>query len=156
MNIVKPKGATTPCKVLGRGTGTGKGCTAGKGTKGQNSRAGGGTRLGFEGGQMPLFRRVARRGFSNYPFKKKYLTLKVGSLGVFKDGDTVNQESLAAAGLIPSRMKGKRTGIKILAGGEISKKLTVAVDRVSAGAAEKIKAAGGTIVPADNKKTGRE
>ena len=70
MHIEKPKGATTSRKVLGRGTGTGKGCTAGKGTKGQNSRSGGGTRLGFEGGQMPLFRRVARRGLSNHPFKK--------------------------------------------------------------------------------------
>ena len=138
MNIVKPKGSTSPSKVLGRGTGTGKGCTAGKGTKGQNSRAGGGTRLGFEGGQMPLFRRVARRGFSNYPFKKKYLILKVGALGVFKDGDTVNRESLVAAGLAPGRVNGKSAGIKILAGGEISKKLTVAVDKVSAGAAEKI------------------
>ena len=116
MNIEKPKGATTSPKVLGRGTGTGKGCTAGKGTKGQNSRSGGGTRLGFEGGQMPLFRRVARRGFSNYPFKKKYLTLKVGALGVFKDGDIVNRETLASAGLILSRAKGKVTAIKILAG----------------------------------------
>jgi large subunit ribosomal protein L15 len=142
MNIEKPKGATTPPKVLGRGTGTGKGCTAGKGTKGQNSRAGGGTRLGFEGGQMPLFRRVARRGFSNHPFKKKYITLKLESLSVFKDGDTVNRETLAAAGLIP---RAKAVPIKILANGTITKKLTVAVDKVSSGAAEKIKAAGGTI-----------
>ena len=150
MNIEKPKGATKSPKVLGRGTGTGKGCTAGKGTKGQNSRAGGGTRLGFEGGQMPLFRRVARRGFSNYPFKKKYLILKVGALAVFKDGDTVNRESLVTAGLIPARTKAKQVPIKILAGGSISKKLTVAVDKVSAGAAEKIKAAGGTIASGDN------
>ena len=156
MNIVKPKGATTSPKVLGRGTGTGRGCTAGKGTKGQNSRAGGGTRLGFEGGQMPLFRRVARRGFSNSPFKKKYLILKVEALDVFKDGDTVNRESLAAAGLIPPRAKSKTTGIKILAGGTISKKLTVAVDKVSAGALEKIKAAGGKVVSADSKATGEE
>jgi large subunit ribosomal protein L15 len=149
MNIVKPKKATTRPKSLGRGTGTGKGCTAGKGTKGQNSRAGGGTRLGFEGGQMPLFRRVARRGFSNYPFRKKYLVLKVEALGAFKDGDTVNRETLASAGLIPARPKGKVIPIKILAGGTISKKLTVAVDKVSSGAAEKIKAAGGTITSAD-------
>jgi large subunit ribosomal protein L15 len=156
MNIVKPKGATTSPKVLGRGTGTGKGCTAGKGTKGQNSRAGGGTRLGFEGGQMPLFRRVARRGFSNYPFKKKYLIFKVKDLDVFKDGDTVNRESLTAAGLIPPRAKGKMAGIKILAGGTVSKKLTVAVDKVSAGAAEKIKAAGGSVAPAGGQTTGKE
>jgi large subunit ribosomal protein L15 len=149
MNIEKPKGATTSPKVLGRGTGTGKGCTAGKGTKGQNSRAGGGTRLGFEGGQMPLFRRVARRGFSNYPFKKKYLTLKVQALDVFKEGDTVNRETLAAAGLIPARARSKGIPIKILANGTIAKKLTVAVDKVTSGAAEKIKAAGGTITSAD-------
>jgi len=156
MNIEKPKGATTPPKVLGRGAGTGKGCTAGKGTKGQNSRSGGGTRLGFEGGQMPLFRRVARRGFSNYPFKKKYLTLKVEALDVFKDGDTVNRETLASAGLIPSRAKGKTVAIKILAGGTISKKLTVAVDKVSSGAAEMIAAAGGTVASAVGETSGKE
>jgi large subunit ribosomal protein L15 len=156
MNIKKPKGATTSPKVLGRGTGTGKGCTAGKGTKGQNSRAGGGTRLGFEGGQMPLFRRVARRGFSNYPFKKKYLTLKVGSLSVFKEGDTVNRESLAATGLIPARAKGKTIPIKILAGGTVSKKLTVAVDKVTTGAAQMIEAAGGTVASGESKTTGKE
>jgi large subunit ribosomal protein L15 len=156
MNIKKPKGATTPPKVLGRGTATGRGCTAGKGTKGQNSRSGGGTRLGFEGGQMPLFRRVARRGFSNYPFKKEYLTLKVGSLSVFKDGDTVNRESLAAAGLISVRAKGKRIPIKILAGGTVSKKLTVDVDKVTSGAAQMIQAAGGTIASGQSKTTGKE
>jgi large subunit ribosomal protein L15 len=145
MDIMKPKGATTSPKVLGRGAGTGKGCTAGKGTKGQNSRAGGGTRLGFEGGQMPLFRRVARRGFSNYPFRKKYLTIKVGALGIFKDGDTVNRESLAEAGLIPARLKKQRLPIKILAGGSISKKLNVAVEKVSTGAARSIREAGGAV-----------
>jgi large subunit ribosomal protein L15 len=156
MNIVKPKGATTPPKVLGRGTGTGKGCTAGKGTKGQNSRAGGGTRLGFEGGQMPLFRRVARRGFSNYPFRKKYLVLKVEALEVFKDGDVVNRESLAAAGLISARAKDKMIPIKILAGGTIEKKLTVAVDKVSSGAAKLIEGAGGTITSEENGARGKE
>ena len=156
MNIVKPKGATTPPKVLGRGAGTGRGCTAGKGTKGQNSRAGGGTGLGFEGGQMPLFRRVARRGFSNYPFKKKYLTFKVQSLGVFKDGDTVDRESLAAAGLISARVKDRATPIKILAGGKLERKLTVSVDKVSSGAARAIEAAGGTVTSGESGATGRE
>ena len=98
---------------------------------------------------MPLFRRVARRGFSNYPFKKKYLTLKVQALDVFKEGDTVNRETLAAAGLIPARARSKGIPIKILANGTIAKKLTVAVDKVTSGAAEKIKAAGGTITSAD-------
>ena len=150
MDIVKPKGATTRRKVLGRGTGTGKGCTAGKGTKGQNSRSGGGTRLGFEGGQMPLYRRVARRGFSNYPFKKEFLILKVEALNVFKDGDTVNRESLIAKGLIRAQTHTKKSAIKILGNGTIAKKLTVAVDKVTSGAAEKIKAAGGTITPENN------
>ncbi len=150
MDIVKPKGATTRSKVLGRGTGTGKGGTAGKGTKGQNSRSGGGTRLGFEGGQMPLYRRVARRGFSNYPFKKEFLILKVEALNVFKDGDTVNRESLVAKGLIRAQTHTKKTAIKILGNGTIEKKLTVAVDKVTSGAAEKIKAAGGTITPENN------
>lgn len=150
MDIVKPKGATTRSKVLGRGTGTGKGGTAGKGTKGQNSRSGGGTRLGFEGGQMPLYRRVARRGFSNYPFKKEFLILKVEALNVFKDGDTVNRESLGAKGLIRAQTHTKKTAIKILGNGTIEKKLTVAVDKVTSGAAEKIKAAGGTITPENN------
>jgi large subunit ribosomal protein L15 len=156
MNIEKPRGATTSPKVLGRGAGTGKGCTAGKGTKGQNSRAGGGTRLGFEGGQMPLFRRVARRGFSNYPFKKEVLTLKLQALNVFKDGDTVNRESLAAAGLISQRIKERGTLIKVLAGGTLDKKLTVAVDKVSSGAAKLIEAAGGTIAAVENGATGKE
>ena len=150
MDIVKPKGATTRSKVLGRGTGTGKGGTAGKGTKGQNSRSGGGTRLGFEGGQMPLYRRVARRGFSNYPFKKEFLILKVEALNVFKDGDTVNRESLVAKGLIRAQTHTKKTAIKILGNGTLEKKLTVAVDKVTSGAAEKIKAAGGTITPENN------
>jgi large subunit ribosomal protein L15 len=147
MDIIKPKGATTRSKVLGRGAGTGKGCTAGKGTKGQNSRSGGGTRLGFEGGQMPLFRRVARRGFSNYPFKKKFLTVSLQALSVFKDGDTVNRDSLIAAGLIRTEGQAKKSPIKILGNGTIEKKLTVAVDKVTSGAAQKIEAAGGTISP---------
>lgn len=150
MDIVKPKGATKSTKVLGRGTGTGKGCTAGKGTKGQNSRSGGGTRLGFEGGQMPLFRRVARRGFSNYPFKKRFLTISLKALNVFKDGDTVNRDTLSAAGLIRTAGVARKSPIKILGNGTIEKKLTVAVDKVTSGAAEKIKAAGGTITPVDN------
>jgi large subunit ribosomal protein L15 len=151
MDIIKPKGATTRGKVLGRGTGTGKGCTAGKGTKGQNSRSGGGTRLGFEGGQMPLFRRVARRGFSNYPFKKEFLTISLQALNVFKDGDTVNRDSLIAAGVIRTEGRAQKSPIKILGNGTIEKKLTVAVDKVTSGAAEKIKAAGGTISPENSK-----
>ncbi len=137
-----PKGATRKSKRLGRGNGSGHGTTAGRGTKGQNSRSGGGVRPGFEGGQMPLYRRVARRGFSNYPFKNQYVVVDLASLQThFKSGAPVNLESLAAAGLI-----GKRDElVKILANGEIKKKLKVAGVKVSNSAAEKIVAAGGSV-----------
>jgi len=144
-DIRKPAGATRHKKILGRGPGSGHGSTAGKGDKGQNARAGGGVRVGFEGGQMPLFRRVARRGFSNYPFRKEYVTLKLGKLNVFADGETVNRDSLLARRLIGS---GARL-VKILAGGELRKKLTVQVDKVSAGAQAAIEAAGGSVAKAE-------
>lgn len=99
---------------------------------------------------MPLFRRVARRGFSNYPFKKRFLTISLKALNVFKDGDTVNRDTLSAAGLIRTAGVARKSPIKILGNGTIEKKLTVAVDKVTSGAAEKIKAAGGTITPVDN------
>jgi large subunit ribosomal protein L15 len=140
--IRKPAGATHHKKILGRGPGSGHGSTAGKGDKGQNARAGGGVRVGFEGGQMPLFRRVARRGFSNYPFRKQYATLKLEKLNAFADGETVNRESLLARRLIGS---GARL-VKILAGGELKKRLTVQVDKVSAGAQAAIEAAGGSLI----------
>ncbi len=100
---------------------------------------------------MPLFRRIARRGFSNYPFKKEFITLSLKALNVFKDGDTVNRDSLIAAGLIRTEGRSQKYPIKILGNGTIEKKLTVAVDKVTSGAAEKIKAAGGTITPANKK-----
>jgi len=140
-DIRKPAGATRHKKILGRGPGSGHGSTAGKGDKGQNARAGGGVRVGFEGGQMPLFRRVARRGFSNYPFRKHYATIKLEKLNAFDDGQTVNRESLLARKLIGT---GDRL-VKILAGGKLAKKLTVQVDKVSAGARTAIEAAGGTV-----------
>lgn len=99
---------------------------------------------------MPLFRRVARRGFSNYPFKKEFLTISLKALNVFKDGDTVNRDSLVAAGLIRTEGRARKTRIKILGNGTIEKKLTVAVDKVTSGAGEKIKAAGGTITSVNN------
>ncbi len=143
--IRKPAGATHHKKILGRGPGSGHGSTAGKGDKGQNARAGGGVRVGFEGGQMPLFRRVARRGFSNYPFRKRYVTLKLEKLNAFADGETVNRESLLARKLIGS---GARL-VKILAGGKLEKKLTVQVDKVSAGAQAAIEAAGGSLLKSE-------
>lgn len=142
-DIRKPRGATRHKKILGRGPGSGHGSTAGRGDKGQNARAGGGVRPGFEGGQMPLFRRVARRGFSNYPFRKCYTVLALGALNAFSDGETVNRESLRAKGLL----RGRPLPIKIIvSGAELARKLTVQVDKVSSGAAAKIEAAGGSVV----------
>jgi large subunit ribosomal protein L15 len=144
MDIVKPQGATRRRKMVGRGAGSGHGSTSGRGSKGQNSRSGGGTRLGFEGGQMPLYRRVARRGFSNYPFKKQYSIVDVGALNVFADGDTVDRAALLARGLIQAKVR----LVKILGSGELSRRLTVSVDKISAGAAKKIEAAGGSVAGA--------
>jgi len=131
-------------KRLGRGVGSGHGKTAGKGTKGQKARAGGGVRLGFEGGQMPLFRRIARRGFSNYPFKVVYQVVNVGDLNRFADGDTVSPETLSARGLAKKR----GTPVKILGGGELARRVRVEGAKVSASAAEKIAKAGGSVVQA--------
>lgn len=136
-----PKGAVKQRKRLGRGNGTGNGTTAGKGTKGQNSRSGGGVRPGFEGGQMPLYRRVARRGFSNYPFKKTYVTVSLQSIEkVYSAGDTVSLETLSEKGLIGKRDK----LVKVLADGELTKKLSFVEVKVSRSAAAKIVAAGGS------------
>jgi large subunit ribosomal protein L15 len=139
--IRTPAGATRHKKMLGRGPGSGHGSTAGRGDKGQNARAGGGVRVGFEGGQMPLFRRVARRGFSNYPFRKEYATVKLEKLNVFADGEAVDRASLLARGLI----RASDRLVKILAGGKLERKLTVKVDKVSAGARAAIEAAGGSV-----------
>jgi len=139
-DIRAPKGQKKN-KRLGRGVGSGHGKTAGKGTKGQKARAGGGVRPGFEGGQMPLFRRVARRGFSNYPFRKVFQVVNVSDLNRFSDGDTVNPETLAAHGL--ARKKG--VTVKILGSGELTRKLVVEGALVSASAREKIAALGGEV-----------
>ncbi len=139
-DIRAPKGQRKN-KRLGRGVGSGHGKTAGKGTKGQKARAGGGVRLGFEGGQMPLFRRVARRGFSNYPFKKEFQIVNITDLNRFADGQTVTPASLAALGL--ARKKG--VPVKILGNGELARKLVVDGVRVSTAAREKIAAAGGEV-----------
>jgi large subunit ribosomal protein L15 len=128
-------------KRLGRGVGSGHGKTAGKGNKGQKARAGGGVRLGFEGGQMPLFRRIARRGFSNYPFKKEFQVVNVSDLNRFADGDTVSPETLRAAGLAKKR----DVPVKILGSGELTRKVTVQGATVSASAREKIMKMGGSV-----------
>ena len=122
----------------GRGPGSGNGKTAGKGHKGQNARSGGGVRPGFEGGQLPLYRKLPKRGFYNR-FATNYATVNVSALNKFEDGDTVNLDVLMAKGIIRKPMD----GLKVLADGEITKKLTVEAAVFSARAKEKIEAAGG-------------
>ncbi len=125
-------------KRIGRGHGSGNGKTAGKGHKGQNARSGGGVRLGFEGGQMPLARRIPKRGFNNI-FASKYATVNVSDLNKFKDGTEVDTELLIASGLI----KKAYDGVKILGNGELTSQLTVKAAKFSASAKEKIEKAGG-------------
>jgi large subunit ribosomal protein L15 len=135
-----PKGAKKKAKRFGRGPGSGRGKTAGRGTKGQGSRSGGGTPPGFEGGQMPLQRRLPKRGFHN-PFKKAYAEVNIRDLEHFDTDSVVDEEILRQRGLV----KGQWDGVKLLGIGDISKPLTVKVDRCSAGAREKIEAAGGKV-----------
>lgn len=124
----------------GRGTGSGNGKTAGKGHKGQNARAGGGVRPGFEGGQMPLYRRIPKRGFNNI-FAKQYAEINVSDLNVFEDGIVVTTELLKEKGLVKKTLD----GIVVLGNGEISKKLTVQAVKFTKTASEKIEAAGGKV-----------
>ncbi len=129
-------------KRLGKGESSGLGKTSGKGHKGQKSRSGASIRPGFEGGQMPLYRRLPRRGFNNAQFKTKYAIVNLADLEVkFKAGDTVNEESLRACGLV----KGTFDGIKLLGNGDLTKKLEVSVDKISATAKEKLEKAGGSV-----------
>ncbi|AEJ18568.1 50S ribosomal protein L15 [Gracilinema caldarium] len=141
-NLHAPEGANKRKRIVGRGQGSGRGTTAGRGNKGQKSRSGGKTYVGFEGGQMPLYRRLAQRGFSNYPFKKVYEIVNLGEIqNRFNDGETVSNVSLFEKGLVK-----KAALIKVLSDGEFTKKLNFKVDAVSAAAKEKIEKAGGTVV----------
>ena len=126
----------------GRGPGSGNGKTAGRGHKGQNSRSGGGVRPGFEGGQMPLYRRMGKRGFNNKRFAPQYLEINVGDLEAFAEDTIVDIELLAETGLLT--VPKVNDGIKILGGGELTKKLTVVAVAFTASAKEKIEKAGGT------------
>lgn len=130
----------TSKKRVGRGIGSGMGKTSTRGHKGQNARSGGGVRPGFEGGQMPLFRRLPKRGFTNI-WRVDYKVVNVEALNIFNDGDTVNRDSLVEKGLVHRSEK----NIKILGNGEISKKLTVVANKFSQEAKEKIEKAGGKI-----------
>ncbi|CAM3560247.1 50S ribosomal protein L15 [Brevibacillus invocatus] len=126
-------------KRIGRGIGSGTGKTAGKGRKGQNARSGGGVRLGFEGGQNPLFRRLPKRGFTNIS-RKEFAIVSLDALNRFEEGTVVTPELLLATGVISSL----RDGVKVLANGELTVKLTVKAHKFSGAAAEKIAQVGGT------------
>jgi len=125
-------------KRVGRGSGSGLGCTSGKGNKGQNARSGGGVRPGFEGGQMPLQRRLPKRGFNNI-FATKYVTIKVSDLEKFEAGATVDAQALLDAGIISKTLD----GVKVLGNGELTKAVNVKVAAYTASAKEKIEKAGG-------------
>jgi large subunit ribosomal protein L15 len=133
-------GSVREAKRIGRGHGSGQGKTAGKGHKGQKARAGRGMRIGFEGGQMPLQRRVPKRGFNNI-FATKYVTVNIGSLDGFAEGSVVDTEAMIAAGLV----KKASFGVKVLGNGDIKKNLTVKAAAFSDTAKSKIEAAGGKV-----------
>lgn len=135
-------GANTKAYRKGRGPGSGNGKTAGRGHKGQKARSGGGVRPGFEGGQMPLFRRLPKRGFNNKRFADQYVTLQVSRLNAFEDGATVDLASVKEAGIIS--FSGNVDGLKILGGGDLTKKLNVKAARFTASAKEAIEKAGGS------------
>ncbi len=141
-NMQPREGSRHRVKRLGCGESSGHGKTSGKGHKGQSARSGGSIRLGFEGGQMPLIRRVPKRGFNNANFKIYYAPVNVGDLNDFADGSEVGEKSLRAKGLV----NGNWDGVKILGTGEITKKITVSANAFSAIAREKIEKAGGQAV----------
>lgn len=134
-------GAKKERKRLGRGIGSGLGKTSGKGHKGQNARAGGGVRPGFEGGQMPLMRRLPKRGFSNEPFRTRYEVVNLSALDRFEAGTVVTPELLEESRLCKNATK----GVKVLGTGDITKALTVRVHQISESAKQKIEAAGGKV-----------
>ena len=140
-----PAGANKKDRRVGRGSSSGRGTTAGRGNKGQQSRS-----IGFEGGQMPLYRRIAHRGFSNYPFKKEYAVFNLTEIEEkYSDGETVSKETLTAKGLLKKSV----SLVKVLGNGEITKKVTIDVDKISASAKEKVEKAGGSVVSKDSEKT---
>ena len=140
-NITPTEGAFKERKRVGRGTGSGLGKTSGKGHKGQNARSGGGVRVGFEGGQLPLFRRLPKRGFSNAKFKIRYAVINLSDLEKFAEGTEVTPELLKEMGVV----KNSLDGIKVLGNGKLTKKLTVKANKFSETAKKEIEALGGTI-----------
>ena len=142
LHELKPaEGSAKAAWRKGRGAGSGNGKTAGKGHKGQNARSGGGVRPGFEGGQLPLYRKLPKRGFNNYRFAKVYAIVNVAALNIFEDGAVVDAAALLEKKIIRKELD----GLKVLGNGELTKKLTVKASVFSASAKEKIEAAGGKI-----------
>jgi large subunit ribosomal protein L15 len=142
LHTLRPRpGSRHRVKRLGCGESSGHGKTSGKGHKGQKARSGGSIRLGFEGGQMPLIRRLPKRGFNNAAFHKSWAVVNLGDLGEFKAGTVVNEKLLRDSRLV----RGDVAGVKILGNGELKHALTLEVDKVSASAREKIDKAGGTV-----------
>ena len=142
LHSLRPRpGSRHRVKRLGCGESSGHGKTSGKGHKGQKARSGGSIRLGFEGGQMPLIRRLPKRGFNNAAFRNSYAIVNLSDLNNFKAGSTVNEQTLREAKLV----RGNVVGIKLLGDGDLQHALKIEVDKVSAGAREKIDKAGGTI-----------
>lgn len=139
-DLAPAPGARKDRKRIGRGVGSGWGKTAGRGSKGQNSRSGGGVRPGYEGGQMPIHRRLPKRGFTNV-FKKTFAVINIQDLAKMERGSVVDEAALVRAGLV----KGRRDGVKLLGQGDIDIPLTVKIDLVSQSARRKIEAAGGTV-----------
>jgi large subunit ribosomal protein L15 len=140
-NMRTRPGSRHRVKRLGSGESSGHGKTSGKGHKGQKARSGGSLRLGFEGGQMPLIRRLPKRGFNNAAFHKNYAIVNLSDLSAFKEGTVVNEQLLRESNLI----RGHGAGLKILGGGELKHALTVEADKISASAREKIEKTGGTV-----------
>ena len=148
LHNLKPRpGAKHRTKRLGQGESSGHGKTAGRGGKGQTARSGSSIRIGFEGGQMPLIRRIPKRGFNNARFTIRYIGVNVGELNQFDDGAKVDEAALRAVGLA----NGRGAGVKILGDGELTKKLTDSVSAFSASAKAKIEAKGGTCEVAGGK-----
>jgi len=147
-NLRPRHGSRHRVKRLGCGESSGHGKTSGKGHKGQKARSGGSIRLGFEGGQMPLIRRLPKRGFNNAAFHKQYAIVNLDDLNAFKAGTVVNEQLLRESNLI----RGHFAGVKILGGGELKHGLTVEADKISASAREKIEKAGGSIALRDGRR----
>jgi large subunit ribosomal protein L15 len=134
------KGSCKKRKRVGRGNGSGHGTTSGNGSKGHNARSGGGVRPGFEGGQMPIHRRLPKRGFTNI-FKKEFAVVNLKDLDCFENGTVVDEIALVRCGLV----KGRRDGIKLLGNGELKTSLTIRVNKISQNARTKIEQAGGSV-----------